>query len=546
MRRLRKHEITEMVPPVHCRFWVITQRCDGQRTDDSEEVAVARKTLQHAVLSFGDREQLFAKRRRRPVMDSKRVINNSIALLVMDMSSKIVPLITFPWILRALGPESYGKVGFAAAVTGFFGLLASPGFTTFGIRESARATETPRSLVQKLMSARIMLALCSFVLLLLFTFTLAPKDSLTRVLLLVSGTNFLMTSVDVQWLYIGQSRMWRVSSATMLAQIAYMMVILACVRRPSDAWIVPLAITISTLVSASILLRRARADFNVGLPRYMPEEWKRFLPVCAMLGIASMMSMLYDQIDTVMLRYMRTEAEVGIYAASYRLMTISMSFLTVLAMVFFPLFSGSAVSDRKRDQKYAQWMANSSIALALPIATGGFLLARPLCELVMGSKYAGADHLLRWLMLNLLSASAAVLFGSRLVPNNRERKYLATVAAGAVTNILLNFLFIPRYGAIAAVFTTIAAQSVVAVTAYYYTRDLEHAEFGRPLAISIVASIGMAAAVMFGERILQLHVLVLVVVGAAMYGAGMLAGQLLWRQFLQPATAASAAHGSGE
>jgi len=56
----------------------------------------------------------------------------------------------------------------------------------------------------------------------------------------------------------------------------------------------------------------------------------------------------------------------------------------------------------------------------------------------------------------------------------------------------------------------------------------------------------MAAAVMFGERILQLHVLVLVVVGAAMYGAGMLAGQLLWRQFLQPATAASAAHGSGE
>jgi len=119
-----------------------------------------------------------------------------------------------------------------------------------------------------------MLALCSFVLLLLFTFTLAPKDSLTRVLLLVSGTNFLMTSVDVQWLYIGQSRMWRVSSATMLAQIAYMMVILTCVRRPSDAWIVPLAITISTLVSASILLRRARADFNVGLPRYMPEEWK--------------------------------------------------------------------------------------------------------------------------------------------------------------------------------------------------------------------------------------------------------------------------------
>jgi O-antigen/teichoic acid export membrane protein len=41
-------------------------------------------------------------------MDSKRVINNSIALLVMDLSGKVVPLVTFPWIVRALGPESYG------------------------------------------------------------------------------------------------------------------------------------------------------------------------------------------------------------------------------------------------------------------------------------------------------------------------------------------------------------------------------------------------------------------------------------------------------
>ncbi|HEX6881555.1 MAG TPA: oligosaccharide flippase family protein, partial [Terriglobales bacterium] len=104
-------------------------------------------------------------------MDSKRVINNSIALLAMDLSSKIVPLVTFPWIVRALGPESYGKVGFAAAVTGFFGLLASPGFTAFGVREAARGDEPPRNLVQKLMSARIMLALTSYLLLLIFTFT---------------------------------------------------------------------------------------------------------------------------------------------------------------------------------------------------------------------------------------------------------------------------------------------------------------------------------------------------------------------------------------
>jgi O-antigen/teichoic acid export membrane protein len=472
-------------------------------------------------------------------MDSKRVINNSIALLVMDLSGKVVPLVTFPWIVRALGPESYGKVGFATAVCGFFGLLASPGFTAYGVREAARAEEPPRKLVQKLMSARIMLAATSFALLVVFTFTLAPRDWMTRLLLLITGTSFLVTSVDVQWLYLGHSKMWRVSSATILAQFVYMAIILATVRRPADAWIVPLAVTVSAIFTAFLLLNRARADFNIGLPRYMPEEWGTFLPICVTLGVASMMSMIYDQIDTVMLRYLRSEAEVGLYVASYRLMAISMSFLSVLVQVFYPLFSGSARGDAQKNRQYVQWMANNTIALALPIAIGGFLLAKPICALVMGARYAGAEHLMRWLMLNLLSASAAVLFSSRLVPSNRERQYLWCVAAGALANIVLNFIFIPKYGAIAAVFTTIAAQTTVAAIAYYFTRDLHRAKFVRPIAISLLASVVMAGAIIAVERVANLHVVILVVGGAAIYGTTMFIAQRAWKPPVDVVTAGS-------
>jgi O-antigen/teichoic acid export membrane protein len=478
-------------------------------------------------------------------MDSKRVVNNSIALFLMDISSKIVPLVTFPWILRALGPESYGKVGFAAAVAGFFGLLAAPGFRAYGVREAARGVEPPRTLAQKLMSARILLALCSFVLLIIFTFTAAPKDHATRVLLLVTGTGFLISSVDVQWLYMGHSSMWRVSLVTMLGQLVYMAMILSLVHSPADSWLVPVATSASAVVSAAILLNRAHKHFNIGLPKYLPEAWAKILPVCATLGIASMMSMIYDQIDTVMLRYMRTESEVGTYVASYALMGMSMSFLTVLATVFFPLFSGAASKDAAQDRRYAQWMANSSISLALPICAGGFVLAQPICRLVMGARYNGAEHLFRWLMLNLLSASAAVLFSSRLVPNNRERKYLASVAAGAATNIILNLIFIPRYGAIAAVFTTITAQTAVAVMAFYFTRDLVHPSFGRPVTVSFLASAVMVSAILFAQHVANINVVILIATGAVVYGLSLLALQSLWKQAV-PAEAAVAVHGGTE
>ncbi len=479
-------------------------------------------------------------------MDSKRVVNNSIALFLMDISSKIVPLVTFPWILRALGPESYGKVGFAAAVAGFFGLLAAPGFRAYGVREAARGAEPPRSLAQKLMSARILLALSSYVLLIVFTFTAAPNDQATRVLLLITGAGFLISSLDVQWLYMGHSNMWRVSLVTMLGQLVYMALILSLVHRPTDAWLIPVATGAAALVSAAVLLNRAHKHFNLGLPKYLPEAWAKILPVCATLGIASMMSMIYDQIDTVMLRYLRSESEVGIYVASYALMGMSMSFLTVLATVFFPLFSGAASKDAAQDRRYAQWMANSSIALALPICAGGFLLAQPICRLVMGARYSGADHLVRWLMLNLLSASAAVLFSSRLIPNNRERKYLASVAAGAATNIIFNLIFIPKYGAIAAVFTTIAAQTAVAALAFYFTRDLLRPSFGRPLAVSFLASSVMVGVLLLVQRFASLNVVILIAAGAVVYGLSMLGLQLLWKQFAPPAKAAVAVQGGAE
>lgn len=479
-------------------------------------------------------------------MDSKRVLHNSFALLIVDLGNKVLPLITFPWIVRSLGPETYGKLGFATAVTGFFGLLASPGFTGFGIREAARGLEPPRTLAQKLMSARIMLALVSYSLLLVFTFAFAPHDWLTRVLLLIAGTNFVVTAFDVQWMFIGHSKMWRVSYASIIGQVSYAALVLGFIRKPGDAWLVPVATSVSVIVMSAILIYRARQEFDLGMPKYVPEEWAKFLPICAMLGLATMMSMIYDQIDTVMLRYMRSNVEVGVYAANYRLMSISMSFLPVLSQVFYPLLSGEAVRGAKNERRYAQWLADASLALALPIATGGFLLAGPIDRFVLGARYAGSEQLLRWLMLNLISATLAVLFGSRLVPHSREKQYLMSVAAGGIVNVVLNLIYIPRYGAMAAVVTTILSQLAVAVMAYYFARDLEHPDLRRAIALSVPGCLVMGAAIVVANRIGHVHVLLLVGGGGLVYGLCFLATQVIWRKLSPVQVAQAAATGSGK
>jgi O-antigen/teichoic acid export membrane protein len=94
-----------------------------------------------------------------------RVINNSAALLALDILSKAMPLVVFPVMVRALGPTAYGKVGFATAVAGFFGLLASPGFTTYAAREAAKDESRVSFLVQHVLGARIAFGVFSYALL---------------------------------------------------------------------------------------------------------------------------------------------------------------------------------------------------------------------------------------------------------------------------------------------------------------------------------------------------------------------------------------------
>ena len=459
-----------------------------------------------------------------------RVINNSAALLVLDILSKAMPLVVFPVMVRALGPTSYGKIGFATAVAGFFGLLASPGFSTYALREAAKDPGRVNFLVQHVLGARVAFAVVSYALLIAFALTLAPHDFTTRLLIVLSGLVFLANSMDAQWVFTARSRMWMVTLRGTLGQLIYGGLILALIRRPSDAWIVPVASAFSAAAGMLLIWLSARREYGIPWPVIAPDVWRSFLPICLIMGFASLMSMIYDQIDTVMLRYMRSETEVGLYVASYRMMMIAMSFTPILGQVFFPLLSETVGQDHENEQRYLGWLWQASIGLALPIATGGFILAEPLTRLALGSQYTGAGTLFRWLMLTIVSGPLASYFGSQLIPIAREKKYLASVLAGAVVNVILNLFLIPRYGAIAAAFTTAISQAVVALMNYYFVRDLRRPSLLRGLALSVTASGIMATGLLLARSLLPLHVVVQVVLGGLVYATAYWAGRTLWNR----------------
>jgi O-antigen/teichoic acid export membrane protein len=459
-----------------------------------------------------------------------RVINNSVALVLLDLLNKAIPLIVFPRVVRALGPAVYGQLGFAGAVAGFFGLLASPGFSTYALREAARDSENVSFLVKHVLGARVMFATGAYALLALFTLFFAPRDSQTRLLIMA----FVVGSLDTQWIFAARSRMSVIAVQGALAQLAYAGLILALVRGSGDAWIIPSATLLSLGLSTLLIWLPARRQYHIPLPEISPQTWRLFLPICLVMGFASLMSMIYDQIDVVMLKYFRPDAELGTYVASYGLMTMAMSFLPILGQVFLPLLSGTAGQNIEAEKKYLRWFGNATVGLALPIAVGGFILAVPLTQFVFGSQYSGSGVLFRWLMLTMITGPAAAYCGAQLIPNGREKKYLVAVLTGAAANVVLNLFLIPRYGGLAAAFTTAFSQGVVALITYYFARDLTRPPLLAALAMSVPASCLMAISLVTIQILHPVHVVASVTLGALVYLGACALSLTLWNRINAP------------
>jgi O-antigen/teichoic acid export membrane protein len=120
-------------------------------------------------------------------------------------------------------------------------------------------------------------------------------------------------------------------------------------------------------------------------------------------------------------------------------------------------------------------------------------------------------------MLTIITAPAASYFGAQLIPNAREKKYLVAVLAGAASNVVLNLFLIPKYGALAAAFTTAFSQGVVALMNYWFARDLTGPSLLAAVAMSFPATCLMAASLVSMRILHPLPVLALVTLGTFVY-----------------------------
>ncbi|MDO4798368.1 MAG: oligosaccharide flippase family protein [Coriobacteriales bacterium] len=411
------------------------------------------------------------------------VSRNALLIGLATACNYAFSFLTVFYAARVLQPEAMGSVAFAAAVVSYFSLLAKLGTPLYGMRSvaAARGGGGLARLTGELFWLGVLLALGAAALLACSVWVV-PRLAESWPLYAVLGVGLVLDGLSCDWLYKGLERYRFLLVRDLAVRLIVFALLLALVHDAGELlWyaalsalstagcaVVGLAFVSRTLRAEGALAAGGRAGWLAcgrgGLRKHLRPTLTFFLMSCATL--------IYANLDVVMLGFMGTPAEVGYYQVAAK---AKVGLVAVSGIVWNAALPQATMlwerGSRDEFQRLASHTMGIVCAVQAVVTVACLALAESAMILAAGEEYVPAVPAFRVLVLCVLPVAVSnILGGQVLIPAGRERWLLACEVCGAVANLALNFALIPSLGGVGAAVSTVVAEVIVALGTYACVR----------------------------------------------------------------------------
>jgi O-antigen/teichoic acid export membrane protein len=147
--------------------------------------------------------------------------------------------------------------------------------------------------------------------------------------------------------------------------------------------------------------------------------------------------------DLIYLRFISGQASAGYYSAAYTFIAFAANLGVAWAHSVMPSLASIERTDARRNTVFETALLLAYV-VALPVAVGGMLTARPLMELVFGPAFLPAVAALVWLLPAVPIAAVREIAVVGLIGSpGGERKLIRINASCAISNIAILLPVVP-------------------------------------------------------------------------------------------------------
>lgn len=399
------------------------------------------------------------------------------------VSGMLFPLITFAYASRVLSVEGIGRIDFVRNVVSFFILFATLGVATYGTREGAKERENRQGLsrlVRELLTINIITTIISYAVLIVMVL-FVPKLKDYQDIFFIYGLCIGFTALGLEWLYNALEDFEYITIRYIAFQLISLILLVLFVKSKEDYLIYTGILTFSTVGSNVLNFIHSRKYVDLGCHKRVSIH-KHIKPILVLFS-NSIIGSIYLSLDSIMLGWIASPYNVGLYSAANKMNRVVLTIITSLFIVILP--RASYYIKKQETQKFNELLHKSIhfvIFMALPLACLLFLLSKDIILILCGTDFLPAVSCSRILSVIVVLIPLSTMASTEIIiPNGLENKLLISSIAGAIINVFLNTLLIPYYKENgAAIASVIAELSVTLITLYYafkrvnFIRDLRN------------------------------------------------------------------------
>jgi PST family polysaccharide transporter len=421
----------------------------------------------------------------------RSLVQNVVALYGVQICTYALPLITFPYLARVLGPSGWGSVVFAQAIGSVIAIFVEYGFDLSASRETSRHRQEPgrlSELISGVLGAKFVLAafcVCGAIISRRYTHHVAPSSALFW-----SSTIWgVCQGINMLWYFQGLERMRLASALEIGGKVVATLSIFVLVHNPDDGWKVMAAQCVGCVVAHGVTVVLAYREVGFAWPtfssvgRALRLGWSMFLFRAAQGLTGSLNGLVLGSVAPM--------AAVGQYAGAERISRIFQQGLWPVNQALYPKLT-KQMHERRAD---AMKMVRLSLCflggLGLLFGVVLFLGAPLLVHLVLGDAFHGSVAALRVfsLWIPLVALSTVITF-QLLLPNQLDYQFNAVIFTAGLLGFGGALLLAPSLQAVGIAWSAVGAQlyTVIAFSVVLARARLNPFVFGVKSPVATVSS----------------------------------------------------------
>lgn len=359
---------------------------------------------------------------------------------------------------RYLGPNNYGLINYANAYTTFFFSLCTLGINSIIVKEFTDNPDKTGEIIGSTLVLRGISSILSFGIILGISSFADAGEPLTIIVVALCSLGLVFQVFDTfnYWFqYKLLSKYCAISTTIAYIIVSGYRIVLLATKKDVTWFAVSSSLDhiIVTIILAITYKKHggSRISFSTDRCRELLKKSHHFI-------LAGLMVSIYGATDKLMLKQMLDEASVGYYATAVAVCNTWVFVLSAIIDSMNPVIMEKYKNDNNgyiRDNKRLYAIV---FYISIIVSLGFVLLSEPIIRILYGVEYLPSSAPLRIITWYTAFSYLGVARNAWIVCEDKQRYLKYLYIGAAITNVLLNMVFIPSFGASGAALASLITQ----------------------------------------------------------------------------------------